>query len=235
MKKIIIIPTYNEKDNIVGILDSIMALDNDYDVLIVDDSSPDGTGDIVRGMMSKYPERIKLEERAGKQGLGTAYILGFKKSIEWGYDYIFEMDADFSHNPKDLDRLYARAEEGYDMVIGSRYVQGGKVKNWPLQRIFISYGASVYTRMITQIPVKDCTAGFICYSRKALESINLDDVRFVGYAFQIEMKYRVWKKGLKISEIPITFVDRTHGESKMSKGIVQEGVIGVWKMRGFEL
>lgn len=235
LKKIVIIPTYNESENISEMLDRVMSQDGDYHVLIVDDGSPDGTADIVRQKMEEYPDRIRIEERSGKQGLGTAYILGFKKSLEWGYDYIFEMDADFSHNPDDLNRLYDKAQEGYDLVIGSRYVNGGKVVNWPLQRIFISYGASVYTRMITQIPVKDCTAGFICYSRQALEAIDLDDVRFVGYAFQIEMKYRVWKKGFKIAEIPITFVDRTRGESKMSKGILREGVIGVWKMRGFNL
>ncbi len=216
-------------------LDAVMKAEGAFDVMVVDDSSPDGTSDIVRSKMLEYPQRILLEERKGKLGLGTAYIHGFKKSLSLGYDYIFEMDADFSHNPADLIRLYNKAEEGYDVVIGSRYVKGGKVVNWPFQRIFISYGASVYTRMITQIPVKDATAGFICYSRHALESINLDDVRFQGYAFQIEMKYRAWKKGLKIAEVPITFIDRTKGESKMSKGILKEGVFGVWKMRNFNL
>ncbi len=216
-------------------LDVVMAVEGDFDVMVVDDSSPDGTADIVREKIEQYPNRILLEVRSGKQGLGTAYILGFKKSMDLGYDYIFEMDADFSHNPDDLVRLYDKAQEGYDVVIGSRYVKGGKVVNWPAHRIFISYGASVYTRVITQIPIKDATAGYICYSRHALETINLDDVRFQGYAFQIEMKYRAWKNGLKIAEVPITFVDRTRGESKMSKNILKEGVFGVWKMRSFNL
>ncbi len=235
MKKIVIIPTYNEIDNISDILESVMQQDEQFDVMVIDDSSPDGTADAVRQKIDAYPGRIILEEREGKLGLGTAYIHGFKKALEMGYDYIFEMDADFSHNPDDLPRLYNKARDGYDVVIGSRYVNGGKVVNWPAQRIFISYGASVYTRLITQMPVKDCTAGFICYSRKALQTIDLEDIRFQGYAFQIEMKYRAWKKGLPIAEVPITFIDRTKGESKMSSGIIQEGVLGVWKMRNFNL
>ncbi len=216
-------------------IEAVIALPERFDILIVDDGSPDGTAEAVREKMQKYPLRIYMEEREKKSGLGTAYILGFRKSLEMGYDYIFEMDADFSHNPSDLIRLLNTAKDGNDLVIGSRYIKGGKVENWPWQRIVISYGASLYTRMITRIPVKDCTAGFICYTRRALEAINLEDVRFVGYAFQIEMKYRAWKKGLRLKEIPITFVDRTRGESKMSKGIVEEGVKGVWKMRSFNL
>ncbi len=216
-------------------IEAVMDLEDRFDILVVDDGSPDGTAEVVREKMNKYPERIFLEERAAKSGLGTAYILGFQKSLEWGYDFIFEMDADFSHNPKDLPRLLQAAKDGNDVVIGSRYIKGGKVENWPWQRIFISYGASLYTRLITRMPIKDCTAGFVCYDKKALAAIDLEDVRFVGYAFQIEMKYRAWKKGLKLKEIPITFVDRTRGESKMSKGIVEEGVKGVWKMRTFNL
>lgn len=171
-------------------------------------------------------------ERKGKQGLGTAYIAGFKWSLQKGYDYIFEMDADFSHNPEDLVRLFHTcSRDGADIAVGSRYVNGGKVENWPLNRIFISYGASVYVRLITWMPVKDCTAGFVCYQRKVLEQIALDDIRFIGYAFQIEMKYRAWRKKFSIREIPITFVDRKEGQSKMTKGIVKEAILGVWKMR----
>lgn len=230
--KIVIIPTYNEKENIARMIGEVMALPGDYHLLIVDDNSPDGTADIVRQEMSKYPERVYMLNRAGKQGLGTAYIAGFKWALAKGYEYIFEMDADFSHNPQDLNRLYQECASGHaDVCIGSRYVRGGNVKNWPANRIFISFSASIYTRMITWIPVRDCTAGFICYKRHVLENIGLDKVRFVGYAFQIEMKYRAWKAGYKLKEIPITFVDRKEGQSKMTKGIVKEAVLGVWKMR----
>ena len=202
-------------------------------MLVIDDGSPDGTASIVKELMLVYPDRLFLQERKGKLGLGTAYIAGFKWSIEHGYAFIFEMDADFSHNPKDLERLYAACKNGADVAVGSRYVRGGAVENWPANRIFLSKGASVYTRMITWMPVKDPTAGFVCYKREVLETINLDAISFVGYAFQIEMKYRAWKLGFKIKEVPITFVDRKEGVSKMSKGIVKEAIFGVWKMRGF--
>ena len=209
-----------------------MNLPEVFHVLIIDDGSPDGTANIVKGLQNEYPEKLFLLERKGKQGLGTAYIAGFKWSLAKGYEYIFEMDADFSHNPNDLIRLYENCKNGSsDLSIGSRYVTGGKVENWPLNRILISYGASVYVRLITWMPVKDCTAGFVCYTRKVLESINLDEIRFIGYAFQIEMKYRAWKKDFRLAEIPITFVDRKEGQSKMTKGIVKEAILGVWKMR----
>ncbi|MBL7753280.1 MAG: polyprenol monophosphomannose synthase [Chitinophagaceae bacterium] len=232
MSKIVIIPTYNEIENISKIIQAVLDLEGDYNLLIIDDGSPDGTAAAVKELMRNHPDRIYLIERAGKQGLGTAYITGFKWSLQQGYEYIFEMDADFSHNPVDLNRLYQECISGHaDVAVGSRYVQGGRVENWPLNRILISYGASVYVRLITWMPVKDCTAGFVCYSRKVLEGINLDGIRFIGYAFQIEMKYRAWKKGFKIREIPITFIDRKEGQSKMTKGIVKEAILGVWKMR----
>lgn len=232
MSKIVIIPTYNEIENISKIIQAVLDLEGDYNLLIIDDGSPDGTAAAVKELMRNHPDRIYLIERAGKQGLGTAYITGFKWSLQQGYEYIFEMDADFSHNPVDLNRLYQECISGHaDVAVGSRYVQGGRVENWPLNRILISYGASVYVRLITWMPVKDCTAGFVCYSRKVLEGINLDSIRFIGYAFQIEMKYRAWKKGFKIREIPITFIDRKEGQSKMTKGIVKEAILGVWKMR----
>lgn len=203
-----------------------------FDILIVDDNSPDGTALKVKQLQVEFSEKLHLLERPGKAGLGRAYIAGFQWCIERKFDYIFEMDADFSHNPTDLKRLYdACALEGFDIAVGSRYTTGGKVENWPLNRILISYGASVYTRLITWMPVKDCTAGFICYKRTVLESINLNSIQFIGYAFQIEMKYKAWKKGFRIKEVPITFVDRKEGQSKMSKGIVKEAVLGVWAMR----
>ncbi len=232
MNKIVIIPTYNEIENIEKIIRAVMNLPEVFHVLIIDDGSPDGTANIVKGLQNEYPEKLFLLERKGKQGLGTAYIAGFKWSLAKGYEYIFEMDADFSHNPNELIRLYDNCKNGSsDLSIGSRYVTGGKVENWPLNRILISYGASVYVRLITWMPVKDCTAGFVCYTKKVLESINLDEIRFIGYAFQIEMKYRAWKKGFRLAEIPITFVDRKEGQSKMTKGIVKEAILGVWKMR----
>lgn len=232
LSKIVIIPTYNEIENISKIIQAVLDLEGDYNVLIIDDGSPDGTAAAVKELMQMHPERLHLIERAGKQGLGTAYITGFKWSLQQGYDYIFEMDADFSHNPADLNRLYEECVSGRaDLAVGSRYIRGGQVENWPLNRILISYGASVYVRLITWMPVKDCTAGFVCYSRKVLEGIDLDGIRFIGYAFQIEMKYRAWKKGFKIREIPITFIDRKEGQSKMTKGIVKEAILGVWKMR----
>ncbi len=232
MSNIVIIPTYNEIENIEKIIRKVFSLHEVFHVLIVDDGSPDGTADTVKKLQQEFPAQLFLLERKGKQGLGTAYIAGFKWSLQKGYDYIFEMDADFSHNPDDLVRLFQTcSQEGTDIAVGSRYVRGGKVENWPLNRIFISYGASVYVRLITWMPVKDCTAGFVCYKRKVLESIALDDIRFIGYAFQIEMKYRAWRKKFSIREIPITFVDRKEGQSKMTKGIVKEAILGVWKMR----
>lgn len=233
MDKLVIIPTYNEKENIENILRKVFSLEGRFHVLVVDDGSPDGTAAIVKQLQQEFGEQLHIAERSGKQGLGTAYIFGFKWALEKGYQYIFEMDADFSHNPDDLLRLYETCSTRADVAVGSRYVSGGKVKNWPFDRIFISYGASVYVRLITWMPVKDCTAGFVCYKREVLEKIPLDKVRFIGYAFQIEMKYRAWKLGFRIREVPITFVDRKEGVSKMSKGIVKEAIFGVWKMRRF--
>lgn len=232
MEKLVIIPTYNEKDNIRNIIDAVFALQQDFHVLIVDDGSPDGTGNIVRNMQQSHSGELFLVERSGKQGLGTAYIFGFKWALEKGYQYIFEMDADFSHSPADLVRLYdACAKEGGDVSVGSRYVKGGKTENWPWDRAILSYGASVYVRLVTWIRVKDATAGFVCYKRQVLEAINLDAIRFVGYAFQIEMKFTAWKLGFKIKEVPITFKDRKEGYSKMSKGIIKEGILGVLKIQ----
>lgn len=232
MKKIVIIPTYNEIENIEKIIRKVFSLEEEFHILIVDDGSPDGTATSVKKLQTEFSNKLFLLERSGKQGLGTAYIAGFKWGISNGYDYIFEMDADFSHNPNDLIRLYKECHEnGADMSVGSRYVKHGKVENWPLNRILISYGGSVYVRLITWMPVKDCTAGFVCYKRNVLETIDLDHVRYIGYAFQIEMKYKTWKAGFKIKEIPITFIDRTEGHSKMSKGIIKEAIIGVWKMK----
>jgi dolichol-phosphate mannosyltransferase len=228
LEKIVIIPTYNEKENITSIVSAVFALMQDYHVLVIDDSSPDGTAELVRDLMIVYPGRLFLEERKGKLGLGTAYIHGFKWCIENGYQYIFEMDADFSHNPSDLERLYNACKyDGADLAIGSRYVPGGKTENWPLDRQLYSKGGAFYTKMITWMPVNDPTAGFVCYKRNVLESINFDMIQFVGYAFQIEMKFAAWKLGFTIKEVPITFVDRKIGVSKMSKGIIKEGVLGV--------
>ena len=232
MEKLVTIPTYNERENIADILAAIFGLHQNFHVLVIDDSSPDGTADIVKELQSKYPGQLFVEERKGKLGLGTAYIHGFKWALARGYDYIFEIDADFSHNPKDLNRLFdACKKEGADVAVGSRYVSGGGVVNWPWDRIALSKGGSLYTRMITWMPIKDPTAGFICYKREVLEAINLDAIAFVGYAFQIEMKFAAWKLGFKIVEVPIIFQDRTHGTSKMNKGIVKEGVLGVLKLR----
>ena len=229
---LVIIPTYNEKENIKLLLEAIFALPVNFDVLIVDDNSPDGTAAIVQALQTTYPERIHLLERAGKQGLGTAYIAGFRFAIEHGYEYIFEMDADFSHNPKDLVRLYeACAREGHDLAIGSRYVKGVNVVNWPIKRVLVSYYASYYVRLVTGMPFKDATAGFKCYRRKVLETIDPDRVKFVGYAFQISMKYNAWLNGFSIVEVPIIFTDRTRGESKMSSKIFWEAFGGVIMMR----
>lgn len=232
MKKIVIIPTYNEIENIVPVIRKVFSLKEEFHILIVDDGSPDGTGATVKKLQQEFSGKLFLIERQGKQGLGTAYIAGFKWGLQNQYDYLFEMDADFSHNPEDLIRLYQACHEGgADMSVGSRYTKGGRVENWPFNRVFISYGASVYVRLITWMHVKDCTAGFVCYKRKVLEKISLDDIRFIGYAFQIEMKYRTWKAGFSIKEIPITFIDRKEGHSKMSKGIIKEAILGVWKMK----
>ena len=233
MEKIVIIPTFNEKENIESIIAAVINLKQDYHILIIDDGSPDGTASIVKSLFPKYPGQLFLEERRGKLGLGTAYIHGFKWSLKNGYRFIFEMDADFSHNPNDLERLYnaCKHENEADVAVGSRYVKGGAVANWPANRIMLSKGASMYTRIITWMPIKDPTAGFVCYKREVLESINLDGISFVGYAFQIEMKYAAWKLGFKIAEVPITFIDRQLGASKMNKGIVKEGILGVLKLR----
>jgi len=229
---LVIIPTYNEQENIVKILEQIFSLPKKFHVLVVDDSSPDGTAGLVRDMMPGYPDRLFLETRNGKLGLGTAYIHGFKWALARHYEYIFEMDADLSHNPEDLVRLYNTcARKGYDLAIGSRYVDGVNVVNWPLGRVLMSYFASIYVRIITGMPFRDTTAGFKCYKRKVLEAINLDEVKFSGYAFQIEMKFTAWKMGFKVKEVSIVFTDRTLGESKMSSGIFKEAVWGVVKLK----
>ncbi len=236
LEKVVIIPTFNEKENIATIIQAIFSLRENFHILVIDDNSPDGTADIVRGLQTTFPVELYLEERKGKLGLGTAYIYGFKWAIEKGFRYIFEMDADFSHNPKDLRRLYEACKVGgADMAIGSRYIKGGGTVNWPKDRIFLSKGGSLYTRLITWMPVKDTTAGFVCYKREVLESINLDQIRFLGYAFQIEMKFAAWKLGFKIKEVPIIFEDRKYGASKMHKGIVKEGILGVLKLRWYSL
>jgi len=235
-EKLVVIPTFNEKENISNILRAIFNLNDGFHVLVIDDSSPDGTAQIVRDLQPVFNDRLFIEERKGKLGLGTAYIHGFKWAIANDYQFIFEMDADFSHNPEDLKRLYnACKKEGADLAIGSRYVKGGGVVNWPGNRIALSRGASLYTRMITWMPVKDPTAGFMCYKKEVLEAINLDEIHFVGYAFQIEMKFAAWKLGFKVREVPITFQDRTVGTSKMNKSIVKEGILGVLKLRWHSL
>lgn len=233
---VVIIPTYNEEENVERMTEKVMSLEKDFHVLYVDDNSPDQTASIIKRMMEKFPGRIHLEEREGKLGLGTAYIHGFRWALRNNYDYVFEMDCDFSHDPDDLIRLYnACHKDGADLSIGSRYTKGGKVKNWPLKRILMSYFASVYVRMILWINIKDTTAGFKCYRSSVLEKINLDGVTFKGYAFQICMKYAAKKHGFKITEVPITFIDRVYGESKMSTGIFKEAFFGVWKMRRMKL
>ncbi|UEG51327.1 polyprenol monophosphomannose synthase [Ferruginibacter lapsinanis] len=235
MEKLVIIPTYNEKENIESIISAVMNLQQGFHVLIIDDGSPDGTANIVKSLFNNYPGTLFLEERKGKLGLGTAYIHGFKWALAREYQYIFEMDADFSHNPADLPRLYEACKNGAGVAVGSRYVKGGNVKNWPANRIALSKGASLYTRIITWMPVKDPTAGFVCYSREFLETLNFSSINFVGYAFQIEMKFAAWKLGFKITEVPITFIDRKLGDSKMNKGIIKEGVLGVIKLRWLSL
>ncbi len=229
---LVIVPTYNEKENIEAIIETVFKQKKRFHVLVVDDNSPDGTANIVEDLMTRYPKSLFIEKRKGKNGLGTAYIHGFKWAIEKKYDYIIEMDADFSHNPKDLVRLYNACEkDGADVSVGSRYSQGVNVVNWPMKRVLLSYFASKYVRFITGIPVHDTTAGFVCYKRNVLETIRLDKIRFVGYAFQIEMKFKTWKLGFNIKEVSVVFTDRTLGESKMSDGIVYEALFGVLKMR----
>lgn len=229
---LVIIPTYNEKENIENMVRKVFSLPKAFDLLIVDDGSPDGTSNIVKRLMVEFPDRLFIEERSGKLGLGTAYIHGFKWGLKRTYLFFFEMDCDFSHNPDDLVRLYETAKEGEaDVAIGSRYTKGGRVENWPVGRILMSYFASVYVRMVLWMNVKDTTAGFKCYRRIVLETLDLDNVQFIGYAFQIEMKYRAWRKKFKIVEVPITFTDRIAGSSKMSGGIFKEAIIGVLQMR----
>lgn len=236
MEKLVVIPTYNEKENISNILHAIFSLDESFHVLVIDDGSPDGTAAIVKELQSKFPGRLFIEERKGKLGLGTAYIHGFKWAIANDYAFVFEMDADFSHDPKDLSRLYDACKNGgADVAVGSRYVKGGGLVNWPANRIFLSKGGSLYTRMITWMPIKDPTAGFVCYRKEVLETINLDEIHFTGYAFQIEMKFAAWKLGFRVHEVPIIFRDRTYGASKMNKGIVKEGILGVLKLRWHSL
>ncbi|MCW5909898.1 MAG: polyprenol monophosphomannose synthase [Cyclobacteriaceae bacterium] len=232
---IVIIPTYNEKENITMIIDTVFSLPKDFDLLIVDDNSPDGTAGLVQELQKNYnlenETRLHLMQRPGKQGLGTAYIQGFKYALQCGYDFILQMDADFSHNPKDLVSLYLHcAEWGNDLSIGSRYATGVNVVNWPMGRVLLSFFASKYVQVVTGIPVHDTTAGFVCYRRKVLETIQLDRIRFVGYAFQIEMKFLTWKYGFRLSEVPIIFTDRTRGQSKMSVGIFKEAFLGVIQM-----
>ncbi|MGZ5282696.1 MAG: polyprenol monophosphomannose synthase [Bacteroidia bacterium] len=234
--KVVIIPTYNERENIEKIIRAVFELPSPFHVLIIDDGSPDGTAQIVKDLQKEFPDKLFIEERKGKLGLGTAYIKGFHWAIDRKYNYIFEMDADFSHNPADLIRLHkACTDEGADVAIGSRYVKGVNVVNWPMGRVIMSFYASKYVRIVTGLDIKDTTAGFICYSRKVLETIDLDRIKFKGYAFQIEMKFTAWKYGFNIVEVPIIFTDRTEGTSKMSSGIFKEAVFGVMqiKMKSF--
>lgn len=228
---IVIIPTYNEIENIEKIIRKVFSLEVDFHVLVVDDGSPDGTADVVKGMMSQFPERLFIEERKGKLGLGTAYIHGFKWSLNRSYNFIFEMDADFSHNPEDLIRLREAALNGADMVIGSRYVRGVNVVNWPMSRVLMSYFASVYVRLIMRIDIQDATAGFVCFNRRVLEKLDLDKIKFVGYAFQIEMKFKAIQYGFNVVEVPIIFTDRTLGVSKMSTKIFREAFFGVIQLK----
>jgi dolichol-phosphate mannosyltransferase len=230
--RIVIIPTYNEIENIQAIIEKVLSLDPVFDLLIVDDGSPDGTAAEVKRLQALHPNRIHLLERKGKLGLGTAYIAGFKYTLEIGYEYIFEMDADFSHNPDDLVRLYhACHEDGAAMAIGSRYINGVNVVNWPMGRVLMSYFAGFYVRFITGMPIQDATAGFVCYRRNVLETIPLDQIKFIGYAFQVEMKFTTWKYGFKMIEVPIIFTDRTKGTSKMSANIFKEAIFGVIQLK----
>ncbi len=228
MRKLVIIPTYNEKENISKMISKVFSLPEPFEMLVIDDGSPDGTASIVKERQKEFPATLHLIERTGKQGLGTAYLTGFRWGLENGFDYICEMDCDFSHNPDDLVRLYRAAVEGnYDVVVGSRYVKGVNVVNWPMSRLLMSYFASVYVRTVTRMPLRDATAGFVCYSRRALETIDLDAVRMKGYGFQIEMKYTAWRLGLRLHEVSIIFVERCEGVSKMSGGIFREAFFGV--------
>jgi len=232
LEKLLIIPTYNERENVSLLLQTVFELQEGFHVLVIDDGSPDGTAAIVKNLFAIYPGKLFMEERRGKLGLGTAYIHGFKWALDKGYRFIFEMDCDFSHDPKELDKLYRACKTGgADVAVGSRYVKGGKIENWPTSRVVISKGASVYTRLLTFMPIKDPTAGFVCYRNSVLEAINFDKISFVGYAFQIEMKFAAWKLGFKIKEVPITFKDRKFGVSKMNKGIVKEGIFGVLELK----
>lgn len=227
---VVIIPTYNEKENIRAITEAVLALEPLFDILVIDDGSPDGTADIVRALQKEHPGRIQMIERSGKLGLGTAYLTGFKKALESGYEYIFEMDADFSHNPADLERMIEMADRGADVVVGSRYKCGVNVVNWPIGRVIMSYYASRYVRIVTGMPVNDATAGFVCYSAEVLRAIDLDAIGMKGYGFQIEMKYTAWKLGFRIEELSIIFTDRTRGESKMNSGIFGEAFWGVLRL-----
>ncbi|MGX7667561.1 polyprenol monophosphomannose synthase [Flavobacterium pedocola] len=230
-KSVVIIPTYNEIENIESIVKAVFSLATPFHVLIVDDNSPDGTAEKVIELQNDYPAQLHLERRAKKAGLGTAYVHGFKWALERDFEYIFEMDADFSHNPNDLEKLLKACEEGADMAIGSRYITGVNVVNWPLSRVLLSYFASVYVNMITGMKIHDTTAGFVCYRRRVLEAINLDKIKFIGYAFQIEMKYRTFVNKFIIKEVPIIFTDRTKGQSKMSNAIIKEAIFGVISLR----
>ena len=232
MKKLVIIPTYKEKENVSNIISAILGLNKGYHILIIDDNSPDGTAAIVKALQSNHQQDLFLIERSGKLGLGTAYIMGFEWALERGYTHIFEMDADFSHSPDDLERLYeACTTGGADLAIGSRYVNGGEIENWPFSRKLISKGGALYSKFFTWMPVNDPTAGFICYTSKVLSAMNLKNIRFIGYAFQIEMKFAAWRLGFVIKEVPIVFSDREHGASKMTKGIIREGIVGVVSMQ----
>lgn len=229
---VVIIPTYNEKENVAAIIEAVFSLPREFDVLIIDDNSPDGTADIVKDLQKKFTGRLHLLQRKGKLGLGTAYIAGFKWALQHGYSFVFEMDADFSHNPNDLLKLYdACANQGADVAVGSRYVTGVNVVNWPMGRVLMSFYASHYVRIVTGMPINDSTAGFVCYRREVLETLPLDDIRFKGYAFQIEMKFLAYKYGFKIVEVPIIFVNRVLGTSKMSSGIFSEGFFGVLRLK----
>lgn len=228
---LVIIPTYNEKENVAAIIAAVLELPVPFDILIIDDNSPDGTAGIVKGLMASHPQRLHMLERKGKLGLGTAYITGFKWALEHGYEYICEMDADFSHAPTDLPKLRQACKEGADVAIGSRYLTGVNVVNWPMGRVLMSYYASVYVRTVTRMPVHDSTAGFVCYRRRVLEALPLDKIRFKGYAFQIEMKFLAYKYGFRITEVPIVFVNRVLGTSKMSSGIFSEGFFGVMRLK----
>lgn len=228
---LVIIPTYNEKENISLMIQTVFNQYKDIHILIVDDNSPDDTGTIVTRLITQYPNRLFIEQRDKKSGLGTAYIHGFKWALQRDYDFIFEMDADFSHNPNDLTHLYKACENGADLAIGSRYVTGVNVVNWPMSRVLLSYMASKYVRLITRMPIHDTTAGFVCYKKSLLEKINLDSIKFVGYAFQIEMKFKAWLKKATIVEVPVIFTDRTRGKSKMSGSIIHEAITGVLKMK----